>query len=86
MDDFESKSEQIWPFTKNNHINCNLFWNILHREPFQVFMQNFTITANILSSLWILKIEKIEKFYINQIYFGIKSGSVLDGELYTRGF
>ena len=46
-------------------------------------MQNFTITANILFSLWILKIEKIEKFYIIQIYSGIKSGSVLDGELYT---
>ena len=25
MGDFEPKSEQIWPFTKNIHINCNLF-------------------------------------------------------------
>ena len=25
MGDFESKSKQIWPFTRNNHINCDLF-------------------------------------------------------------
>ena len=49
-------------------------------------MQNFKITANILSSLWILKILNIHRVILyNSNLIWNESGSVLDGELLYTG-